>query len=188
MCAHGDTGQGVRDDGTHQAAAACEVGPGASMVRWRGLNFVNCNCLQDGRNAEIGLRMLPVNLLFVGMIGSSFYALQNVGVGMVTVWKNLSNVVTAIGDIVIYKKHAGEWESARWDKREPPERKLLRTRDANPIIFLSLSLCRDGQLVIIKTCQLWEHLFARQPHGASEWTPQIWCVFLLAKLSGWLLA
>jgi GDP-mannose transporter len=28
------------------------------------------------------------------MIGSSFYALKSVGVGMVTVWKNLSNVVT----------------------------------------------------------------------------------------------
>uniref|UniRef100_A0A7S3QQI0 Sugar phosphate transporter domain-containing protein n=1 Tax=Dunaliella tertiolecta TaxID=3047 RepID=A0A7S3QQI0_DUNTE len=53
---------------------------------------------------DLVLVWLPVNLLFVGMIGSSFYALQNVGVGMVTVWKNLSNVVTAIGDIVIYKK------------------------------------------------------------------------------------
>lgn len=45
-----------------------------------------------------------MNLLFVGMIGSSFYALQTVGVGMVTVWKNLSNVVTAVGDVAIYKK------------------------------------------------------------------------------------
>lgn len=53
----------------------------------------------------------PVNLLFVGMIGTSFYALQSVGVGMVTVWKNLSNFVTAIGDVVIYKKSytAGVW-------------------------------------------------------------------------------
>lgn len=46
----------------------------------------------------------PVNLLFVGMIGSSFYALKQVGVGMVTVWKNLSNVVTAVGDVTIYQK------------------------------------------------------------------------------------
>ena len=46
----------------------------------------------------------PVNLIFVGMIGSSFLALKEVGVGMVTVWKNLSNFVTACGDVVLYKK------------------------------------------------------------------------------------
>jgi len=46
----------------------------------------------------------PVNLIFVGMIGTSFYALKEVGVGMVTVWKNLSNFVTAVGDVAIYKK------------------------------------------------------------------------------------
>ncbi len=46
----------------------------------------------------------PVNLLFVSMIGSSFYALSLMGVGMVTVWKNLSNVVTACGDVVIFRK------------------------------------------------------------------------------------
>ncbi|KAG2446095.1 hypothetical protein HXX76_000695 [Chlamydomonas incerta] len=46
----------------------------------------------------------PVNLIFVGMIGTSFYALKEVGVGMVTVWKNLSNVVTACGDVFIYKR------------------------------------------------------------------------------------
>ncbi|KAI8474651.1 MAG: hypothetical protein J3K34DRAFT_406930 [Monoraphidium minutum] len=46
----------------------------------------------------------PVNLLFVAMIGTSFYALQHVGVAMVTVWKNVSNVVTAVCDVAIYKK------------------------------------------------------------------------------------
>ena len=46
----------------------------------------------------------PVNLIFVGMIGTSFLALKEVGVGMVTVWKNLSNFVTACGDVIIYKK------------------------------------------------------------------------------------
>lgn len=46
----------------------------------------------------------PVNLLFVGMIGTSFYALASVGVGMVTVWKNVSNFVTACGDVVLFGK------------------------------------------------------------------------------------
>ncbi|GLC39366.1 hypothetical protein PLESTB_000892400 [Pleodorina starrii] len=51
----------------------------------------------------------PVNLIFVGMIGTSFYALRDVGVGMVTVWKNLSNVVTALGDVFIFKRSYG-WQ------------------------------------------------------------------------------
>lgn len=46
----------------------------------------------------------PVNLLFVGMIGTSFYALAIVGVAMVTVWKNVSNFVTAVCDVTIYGK------------------------------------------------------------------------------------
>jgi GDP-mannose transporter len=46
----------------------------------------------------------PVNLIFVGMIGTSFYALQHVGVAMVTVWKNVSNFVTAICDVTIFGK------------------------------------------------------------------------------------
>lgn len=45
-----------------------------------------------------------MNLLFVGMIGTSFYALKAVGVGMVTVWKNLSNFMTAMGDVFIFRK------------------------------------------------------------------------------------
>jgi len=46
----------------------------------------------------------PVNLIFVAMVGSSFYALQHVGVAMVTVWKNLSNVITAACDVLIFGK------------------------------------------------------------------------------------
>jgi GDP-mannose transporter len=46
----------------------------------------------------------PVNLIFVGMVGSSFYALQHVGVTMVTVWKNVSNVATAVLEVIIFKK------------------------------------------------------------------------------------
>ncbi len=47
---------------------------------------------------------LPVNFIFVGMLGSSFYALAALGVGMVTVWKNVSNFITASCDVVIFKK------------------------------------------------------------------------------------
>lgn len=44
----------------------------------------------------------PVNLVFVGMIWTSFYALQNMGVAMVTVLKNLTNIITICGDYVFF--------------------------------------------------------------------------------------
>lgn len=53
---------------------------------------------------DLVLTWLPVNVIFVGMTGSSFYALQSVGVGMVTVMKNLSNFITAVCDVLIFKK------------------------------------------------------------------------------------
>lgn len=45
---------------------------------------------------------LPVNVIFVGMIGTSFYALQNLNVGMLTVLKNLTNIFTLGGDRLFY--------------------------------------------------------------------------------------
>mmetsp|Transcript_6321 Transcript_6321/g.13954 ORF Transcript_6321/g.13954 Transcript_6321/m.13954 type:complete len:367 (-) Transcript_6321:835-1935(-) len=40
----------------------------------------------------------PVNLLFVGMIVTSFFSLKLIGVAMFTLLKNLSNFITIIGD------------------------------------------------------------------------------------------
>eukprot|EP00199_Chlamydomonas_sp_CCMP681_P000717 CAMPEP_0119105772 /NCGR_PEP_ID=MMETSP1180-20130426/3641_1 /TAXON_ID=3052 ORGANISM="Chlamydomonas cf sp, Strain CCMP681" /NCGR_SAMPLE_ID=MMETSP1180 /ASSEMBLY_ACC=CAM_ASM_000741 /LENGTH=432 /DNA_ID=CAMNT_0007090911 /DNA_START=55 /DNA_END=1353 /DNA_ORIENTATION=+ len=45
---------------------------------------------------------LPVNLIFVAMNVTGFYALQDVGVGMFTVLKNLSNLMTIVGDYLIF--------------------------------------------------------------------------------------
>eukprot|EP00877_Chromochloris_zofingiensis_P006086 jgi/Chrzof1/1730/Cz10g18260.t1 len=64
------------------------------------LGFVKLQPLK----ADLVRVWFPVNLIFVGMIGTSFYALVTVGVAMVTVWKNVSNFVTAICDVTIYKK------------------------------------------------------------------------------------
>ena len=59
-------------------------------------------CRVEPLRGELVRVWFPVNLLFVGMIGSSFYALQHVGVAMVTVWKNVSNFVTAICEVFLY--------------------------------------------------------------------------------------
>ena len=45
---------------------------------------------------------LPVNAIFVGMIGTSFWALQSLNVAMVTVLKNLTNIFTIGGDFYFY--------------------------------------------------------------------------------------
>jgi GDP-mannose transporter len=54
---------------------------------------------------------LPVNILFVGMVSTSFFALQYVGVAMVTVLKNLTNWMVIAGDYWLFGKTygAGVW-------------------------------------------------------------------------------
>eukprot|EP00798_Chlamydomonas_sp_ICE-L_P000362 gene362-1752_t len=44
----------------------------------------------------------PANLIFVAMNITGFFALQHVGAGMFTVLKNMSNLMTIIGDWVIF--------------------------------------------------------------------------------------
>lgn len=54
---------------------------------------------------------LPANFLFVVMIWTSFYALKYLNVAMVTVLKNLTNLVTITGDYIINGKRypTGVW-------------------------------------------------------------------------------
>ncbi|KAI8474303.1 MAG: hypothetical protein J3K34DRAFT_137853 [Monoraphidium minutum] len=54
---------------------------------------------------------LPVNILFVGMVSTSFFALRYVGVAMVTVLKNLTNWMVIAGDYYLFGKSygAGVW-------------------------------------------------------------------------------
>ncbi|GBG80607.1 hypothetical protein CBR_g31067 [Chara braunii] len=55
----------------------------------------------------------PVNCLFVGMIASGLYSLKYLSVAMVTILKNLTNVITASGEHVFYgKRHSmGVWSA-----------------------------------------------------------------------------
>lgn len=55
----------------------------------------------------------PVNLIFVGMIFTSFFALKDLGVPMATVLKNLTNLFTIVGDFVLFRKTygAGVWST-----------------------------------------------------------------------------
>ncbi|XP_042493312.1 GDP-mannose transporter GONST1-like isoform X1 [Macadamia integrifolia] len=48
---------------------------------------------------------LPVNVIFVGMLITSMFSLRYINVAMVTVLKNVTNVITAVGEMYLFKKH-----------------------------------------------------------------------------------
>ncbi|KAG6538022.1 hypothetical protein ZIOFF_003125 [Zingiber officinale] len=48
---------------------------------------------------------LPVNIIFVGMLATSMLSLKYINVAMVTVLKNATNVITAIGEMYLFMKH-----------------------------------------------------------------------------------
>jgi len=58
-------------------------------------------------NPAIVRLWFPVNLIFVGMIFTSFFALKALGVPMATVLKNLTNLFTIGGDFLLYRKTYG---------------------------------------------------------------------------------
>ncbi|KAM7276519.1 hypothetical protein ACFE04_018385 [Oxalis oulophora] len=48
---------------------------------------------------------LPVNFIFVGMLVTSMFSLKYINVAMVTVLKNVTNVITAVGEMYLFHKH-----------------------------------------------------------------------------------
>ncbi|TXG60378.1 hypothetical protein EZV62_014951 [Acer yangbiense] len=48
---------------------------------------------------------LPVNFIFVGMLITSMFSLKYINVAMVTVLKNVTNVITALGEMYLFSKH-----------------------------------------------------------------------------------
>ncbi|CAI9778279.1 unnamed protein product [Fraxinus pennsylvanica] len=48
---------------------------------------------------------LPVNVIFVGMLITSMFSLKYINVAMVTVLKNVTNVMTAVGEMYLFNKH-----------------------------------------------------------------------------------
>ncbi|XP_058109208.1 GDP-mannose transporter GONST2-like isoform X3 [Magnolia sinica] len=47
---------------------------------------------------------IPVNIIFVGMLVTGMYSLKYINVAMVTILKNMTNILTAIGEAYIFKK------------------------------------------------------------------------------------
>ncbi|KAK9279775.1 hypothetical protein L1049_013457 [Liquidambar formosana] len=47
---------------------------------------------------------IPVNVIFVGMLVSGMYSLKHINIAMVTILKNVTNILTAIGELYIFRK------------------------------------------------------------------------------------
>ncbi|MED6221859.1 GDP-mannose transporter gonst2 [Stylosanthes scabra] len=48
---------------------------------------------------------IPVNVIFIGMLVSGMYSLKFINIAMVTILKNVTNILTAIGELYLFRKH-----------------------------------------------------------------------------------
>ncbi|XVF46695.1 hypothetical protein PTKIN_Ptkin03bG0048600 [Pterospermum kingtungense] len=51
---------------------------------------------------------IPVNIIFVGMLVSGMYSLKYINVAMVTILKNMTNILTAIGEYYVFRKRQNQ--------------------------------------------------------------------------------
>ncbi|KAG7019145.1 GDP-mannose transporter GONST2, partial [Cucurbita argyrosperma subsp. argyrosperma] len=51
---------------------------------------------------------IPVNLIFIGMLVSGMYSLKYINIAMVTILKNVTNIMTAIGELYIFRKRQNQ--------------------------------------------------------------------------------
>ncbi|KAL5710392.1 GDP-mannose transporter gonst2 [Ranunculus cassubicifolius] len=51
---------------------------------------------------------LPVNMIFVGMLLTGMYSLKYINIAMVTILKNMTNIMTAVGELYLFKKHQNQ--------------------------------------------------------------------------------
>ncbi|KAL2332931.1 hypothetical protein Fmac_014144 [Flemingia macrophylla] len=47
---------------------------------------------------------IPVNVIFIGMLVSGMYSLKYINVAMVTILKNVTNILTALGELYLFRK------------------------------------------------------------------------------------
>uniref|UniRef100_A0A7C8YKS3 Sugar phosphate transporter domain-containing protein n=1 Tax=Opuntia streptacantha TaxID=393608 RepID=A0A7C8YKS3_OPUST len=51
---------------------------------------------------------LPVNLIFVGMLVSGMFSLKYMNIAMVTILKNVTNILTAIGEYYVFRRQQNQ--------------------------------------------------------------------------------
>ncbi|PWA71533.1 sugar phosphate transporter domain-containing protein [Artemisia annua] len=51
---------------------------------------------------------IPVNLIFVAMLVSGMYSLKHINIAMVTILKNVTNILTAVGELYMFRKRQSQ--------------------------------------------------------------------------------
>ncbi|XP_071700807.1 GDP-mannose transporter GONST2-like [Rutidosis leptorrhynchoides] len=51
---------------------------------------------------------IPVNVIFVAMLVSGMYSLKHINIAMVTILKNVTNIMTAVGELYIFRKRQSQ--------------------------------------------------------------------------------
>lgn len=51
---------------------------------------------------------IPVNIIFIGMLVSGMYSLKYINIAMVTILKNMTNILTAIGEFYMFQKRQNQ--------------------------------------------------------------------------------
>ncbi|XP_076947717.1 GDP-mannose transporter GONST2-like [Bidens hawaiensis] len=59
-------------------------------------------------NCKLVKVWIPVNLIFVGMLVSGMYSLKYINIAMVTILKNMANILTAVGELYIFHKRQSQ--------------------------------------------------------------------------------
>ncbi|KAI3786973.1 hypothetical protein L1987_41090 [Smallanthus sonchifolius] len=59
-------------------------------------------------NWKLAKVWIPVNLIFVGMLVSGMYSLKYINIAMVTILKNMTNILTAVGELYIFRKQQSQ--------------------------------------------------------------------------------
>ncbi|CAL9130785.1 unnamed protein product [Musa textilis] len=104
---------------------------------------------------------LPVNVIFVGMLITSMFSLKYINVAMVTVLKNVTNVITALGETYLFMKHHDKkvWTALFLMVHSCHVYKFStftsRKNTVNLLLFLVLVASTDGAYICIKAkCSL----------------------------------
>ncbi|EXC01472.1 hypothetical protein L484_022044 [Morus notabilis] len=59
-------------------------------------------------NSKLIMVWIPVNVIFVGMLVSGMYSLKHINIAIVTILKNMTNILTAIGELYLFRKHQNQ--------------------------------------------------------------------------------
>ncbi|KAL6577154.1 hypothetical protein OROMI_011430 [Orobanche minor] len=82
-----------------------------NLNNWREEFLIQCESISvtlEKLNWKLIRLWLPTNIIFVVMLVSGMYSLKFINIAMVTILKNVTNILTAIGELYIFRKRQNQ--------------------------------------------------------------------------------